>query len=338
MPVDLTDRPTIVVLGASSDDPPPGLAPALDDEVDLRFAVGSEELRQALPGAEALFVWDFRADQLRDAWEARDRLEWIHVAGAGVDAVLFPALRDADDVLLTNSQGVFDEAIAEYVVAAMLVFAKDLLTSIRLQRDHTWRHRETERLLDGQLVVVGAGSIGRAIARRAAGLRMQVVGVARDARADDPDFARVVGSDELHDVLADADYVAVAVPLTPATEGLIGAAELRRMKPSARLVNVARGAVVDQQALIDALETGEIAGAALDVFEEEPLPEDSPLWDLPDVIVTPHMSGDFIGWHEALTERFLDNYRRWRAGQDLRNVVDKERGYVASTTEDRSRP
>lgn len=321
-------RPAIVVLGASRGDPPPGLPQALEDEAELRFADTTADLRAALPGAEVLLVWDFRSEQLRDAWSARDRLAWIHVAGAGVDAVLFPELRDSD-VVVTNARGVFDDTIAEYVVMLMLVFAKDLLTTLEAQRDHTWRHRESGRLGGATVLVVGTGPIGRAIARRSRCLGMRVLGVARSPRQD-PDFERLVASEDLHAVLPEADYVVIAVPLTSETEGMFGSEELRLLKPSARLINVARGRVVDESALVAALRRRELAGAALDVFETEPLPADSPLWDMAGVIVSPHMSADFHGWLDALADLFVANYRRWRAGETLSNVVDKQRGYVPS--------
>ncbi|MGH3442863.1 MAG: D-2-hydroxyacid dehydrogenase [Nitriliruptorales bacterium] len=324
------DRPTVVVLGATREDPPPGLLDALGDDAELRFAVTTAELRAALPGAEILLVWDFRSDQLRDAWDARDGLRWIHVAGAGVDAVLSPKLL-ASDVVLTNARGVFDDAMAEYVVMLMLVFAKDLLTTLEAQRVRHWRHRESERLSGATLVMVGAGAIGRAIASRSRSLGMHVVGVARTARPD-PDFERVVAIEDLHAVLPEADYVVVAVPLTAETEGMFAARELGLLRPTARLVNVSRGRVVDEEALVAALRRRGLAGAALDVFENEPLPSDSPLWEMPQVVVSPHMSGDFHGWLDALADVFVANYRRWRAGEDLVNVVDKQRGYVASSS------
>ena len=320
--------PSVVILGAKSDDPPPGIG-RVSEQASLRFAEGSEELVRRIEGAEVVFVWDFRSTELRDAWPRADKLRWVHVAGAGVDAVLFPELVESA-ITVTNSRGIFDRPIAEYVLGLMLVFAKDFRRSLELQRRRKWVHRETEMLAGKKLLVVGAGPIGRMISRQARCLAMQASAVARTSRSEDADFGRVFSSEQLDEALPDADYVVIAAPLTDRTRGMFGAARFGRMKPGARLINVGRGAIVDEPALVEALRGGRIAGAALDVFSEEPLPEDSPLWEMPQVVVSPHMSGDFVGWHEALGELFVENFRRWERGEELLNVVDKERGYASS--------
>ncbi len=321
-------RPTVVILGATSDEPPPGLEPIAQDAC-FRFAADAQELEGAIGEADVLFVWDFRSTELRDAWHRVEKLRWVHVAGAGVDAVLFPDIVESQ-VTITNSRGVFDRSIAEYVLGLMLVFAKDLLQTIGLQQQKKWVHRDTEMLAGHKLLVVGAGSIGRTIARLARCAGMEVDAIARTARYSDEDFGRVFPSEDLDEVLPEADYVVVAAPLTAQTRGMFGAAQFERMKPGARFINVGRGPIVDESALTDALRDGRIAGTALDVFSEEPLPEDSPLWEMPQVVVSPHMSGDFVGWLEALGELFVENFRRWERGDELLNVVDKERGYASS--------
>ena len=318
-------RPTVAILGARSADPPAGAGPVAE-HASLRYAVGTEELKRAIEGAEALLVWDFRSTELRDAWHRADKLRWVHVAGAGVDAVLFPELVESA-VTVTNSRGVFDRSIAEYVLGLMLLFAKGFHRSLEFQRQRKWAHRETEMLAGKRLLVVGAGPIGRMIARQARCLGMETSAVARAERPEDEDFGQVFSSERLAEALPDADYVAIAAPLTEQTRGMFGTGQFERMKPGARLINVGRGPIVEEPALVGALREGRIAGAALDVFSEEPLPEDSPLWEMPQVVVSPHMSGDFVGWHEALGELFVENFRRWQQGNDLLNVVDKERGY-----------
>ena len=317
--------PTVAILGARRKDPPAGVGPVAEHAF-LRFAVGSEELERAIEGAEALLVWDFRSTELRDAWRQADRLRWVHVAGAGVDAVLFSELVRSP-VTVTNSRGVFDRAISEYVLGLMLLFAKDFHRSLEFQRRREWMHRETEMLAGKKLLVVGAGPIGRTISRQARCLGMGTSAVARTRRSEDVDFGRVFSSEQLDEALSDADYVVVAAPLTDQTRGMFGATQFGRMKPGARFINVGRGPIVEEPALIGALREGRIAGAALDVFSEEPLPEDSPLWEMPQVVISPHMSGDFVGWHEALGGLFVENFRRWRRGEELLNVVDKGRGY-----------
>lgn len=299
------------------------------ERASLRFAVGTEELERAIGGVEALLVWDFRSTELRDAWRRADKLRWVHVAGAGVDAVLFPELVESA-VIVTNSRGVFDRSIAEYVLGLMLLFAKDFRRSQEFQRRREWVHRETEMLAGRELLVVGAGPIGRTISGLARCFGMRTSAVARMERSDDADFGRVFSSEQLDEALPDADYVVVAAPLTDQTRGMFGAAQFGRMKPGARLINVGRGPIVEEPALVEALREGRIAGAALDVFAEEPLPEGSPLWEMPQVVVSPHMSGDFVGWLEALGELFVENFRRWERGEELLNVVDKGRGYGRS--------
>jgi phosphoglycerate dehydrogenase-like enzyme len=196
-----------------------------------------------------------------------------------------------------------------------------------MKRRRIWEHRDTERVDGSRVLVVGAGSIGRTIARLVRAAGMAVEGVASHARAEDPDFDAVHGSAALHDALPHADYVVVATPLTDATHGLFDARAFARMKPSARFINIGRGPVVQTDALVEALRAGHIAGAALDVFEEEPLPDDHPLWTMPQVILTAHMAGDFIGWREALSAQFIENFGRWLRGEELVNLVDKRRGY-----------
>lgn len=319
-------KAVLTILGAGSEERPPGIE-AVMKEAEVRFARGTRELEKELSGTEALFVWDFRSTELRDAWHRADGLRWVHVAGAGVDAVLFPELVESD-VTLTNSRGVFDRSIAEYVLGLMLLFTKDFQETFELQQRHEWVHRETEMLSGKRLLVVGAGPIGRTISRLARCFGMEADAVARTARARDEDFGRVFASEYLDEALGGVDYVVVAAPLTAQTEGMFGAAQFRRMKSDARLINVGRGPIVDQPALVEALQSGEISGAALDVFQEEPLPQDHPLWDMPQVFVSPHMSGDFVGWLEALGELFAENFRRWQKGEELINVVDKEKGYA----------
>jgi len=297
--------------------------PACLASLPLRVARHPAELRAAITDSEVLVVWDFRTTLVRDAWPHARRLRWVHAASTGVDPLLFPELV-ASDVTVTNARGVFDRAIAEYVLGLMLLFAKDLHTTLELQRRRTWRHRETGMLAGRTLLVVGAGGIGRQVARLAAGIGMQVSALARTARPGDDDFRHVHGHGDLHAALGEADVVVVAVPLTADTRGLFDAAAFAAMRPGAWLINVARGAVVDEEALLDALRRGRLAGAGLDVFRDEPLVADHPFWEMPNVVVSPHMSGDFVGWRETLAEGFVGNLRRWREGLPLHNIVDKQ--------------
>jgi phosphoglycerate dehydrogenase-like enzyme len=293
---------------------------------DVRYATAAG-LPEVLRGADVLFVWDFLSTAVPGAWYAADRLRWVHIASAGVDRVVFPELVQSP-VILTNSRGVFDRPIAEYVLGLVLAFAKDLTGTLELQRSRTWRHRETERIDGSRALVVGTGSIGRAIGRLLQAAGIAVDGVGRTARPADPDLGRVYAAAQLPDLLPLSDYVIVAAPLTDQTRNLFDAAAFGRMKPTARFINVGRGPIVVEDDLIAALTSGQIAGAALDVFNEEPLPPEHRLWTTPNLVISPHMSGDFVGWLDALAELFRHNFRRWWAGKELINVVDKRLGYV----------
>lgn len=318
-------RPVIVVLGESADDRPPFLD-ALEGRADLRFT-DAAGLGEAVQGAQALFLWDFFSTALSQVWEHCDGVEWIHVAAAGVDSLLFDELRDSE-VAVTNARGTFDRPIAEFVLASVLAHAKLVHESYRLQQQHVWRHRETQGLAGSRALVIGTGAIGREIARLLRAVGMQVRGAGRTAREGDPDFGTVVASAALASEVGWCDHLINAAPLTPATTGLIDAEVLTAMKATAHLVNIGRGASVVEADLAAALAGGQIAGASLDVFEVEPLPADSPLWEAPGCVISAHMSGDVVGWRDTLARQFLANAERWLADEPLENVVDKQLGYV----------
>ncbi len=291
-----------------------------------RLASNADELAKALPGTEVLLVWDFTSDAVRDAWPAADSaLRWVHTASAGVDRVIFPGIVESS-VTVTNSRGVFDIPMAEYVLGLVLAMAKDLPRTLALQAEHEWRHRETESIAGRTAVVVGSGPIGRAIARllEAAGMRVELVGRRRAAGRH--------GMDDLPALLPTSDWLVLAAPLTDATRGMLDATAIAALPTTARVINVGRGALVVEGDLVEALHAGRIAGAALDVFEHEPLTPASPLWDVPGLIISPHMSGDLVGWRDSLAELFADNLARYVTGKPLRNVVDKKLGYVPEGT------
>ncbi|TCK26503.1 D-2-hydroxyacid dehydrogenase [Pseudonocardia endophytica] len=317
--------PTITVLHGG--DHPPGLE-AQTGDARLRFADDAASLAEALPGSDVLLTWDFLSGSVRDAWVAADAgasVRWVHTASAGVDKVAFPELL-ASDAVLTNSRGVFDRPMAEWVLGAILAFAKDLPRTLSLQRERTWRHRETEPVAGRRVTVVGSGPIGHAITDLLRGTGMHVELVGRTARDGVHAFEALDG------LLPDTQYLVLAAPLTDQTRGLLHAGTLARLPHTARVINVGRGPLVVQDDLVAALTDGTIAGAALDVFEVEPLPSEDPLWAMENVIVSPHMSGDIVGWRDTLVDLFVDNLTRYRAGRELRNVVDKERGYVSTGT------
>jgi phosphoglycerate dehydrogenase-like enzyme len=320
-----TTPPLVVVCGASADEPPPGIAPGAE-LADLRYAADADALHATIADADALFFWRARKGWIEERFGDASRLRWIQSASDGVDGLLFPALA-ASEVMVTNARGVFDEPIAEWVIAAIAAFVTGLHTSVRDQARGTWVDgRERQRITGQHLVVVGPGPIGRATATRARALGMTVEAVGRRPRSD-PVLGKVVGPDGLHAALGRADHVLDALPLTAATQGFFDAAAFSAMRPGARFYNVGRGGTVDEAALVEALATATIAGAALDVFEREPLPEGSPLWTMPNVIVSPHVCGDVIGWEAEVVALFVDNLRRFARHEPLRNLVDTAAGF-----------
>ncbi|HLR83920.1 MAG TPA: D-2-hydroxyacid dehydrogenase, partial [Nocardioidaceae bacterium] len=210
--------------------------------------------------------------------------------------------------------------------------AKDLHTSHDHQLERRWQHRETQTVVGQTALIVGTGAIGRETARLLSAVGMEVRGAGRRARDGDPEFGEVVESTNLAEHVGWADHVVIAAPLTEQTRGLVDASVLAAMKPTAHLVNIGRGEIVDEEALLDALTSGGIAAASLDVFGTEPLPDDSPLWTAPGMVVSPHMSGDVVGWRDTLARQFVANAHRFLDGQSLVNVVDKRLGFVPADT------
>ncbi|MBO3462569.1 D-2-hydroxyacid dehydrogenase [Aetokthonos hydrillicola Thurmond2011] len=257
---------------------------------------------------------------------AAPKIRWQHTPSAGVNHILTPVFLE-HDILLTNGSGVHGIPIAEFVLTYMLYHAKDVSKLQDLQSNHQWiKWSELQELYNKNLLIIGTGSIGREIAVRAKAFGMNVFG--SRLRPDPlPNFDLIVSADEWRSLLPQVDYVVVATPLTPKTRGLIDADALRLMRKSAYLINIARGAIVDEDALLTALREGWIAGAGLDTFSVEPLPSDSPFWSLPNVFVTPHSSALTPQLRDRIVELFLDNLTRYRNGKPLRNIVDKKAGY-----------
>ncbi|MFJ8195438.1 D-2-hydroxyacid dehydrogenase [Streptomyces sp. NPDC096152] len=309
--------PVLLVLDA---DPPPRLGRL----TGRARVVHTDEARLAarLPEADVLLVWDFTSTAVRRAWPGGGpRPRWVHTASAGVDHLMCAELA-AGETVVTNARGVFEQPVAEYVAALVLAMAKDLPRTLDLQRERTWRHREAQRVAGTRACVVGSGPIGRAIARALRALDVTTAIVGRVPRTG------IHGPDDLDRLIARADWVVAAAPLTERTRGMFDARRFGVMQPSARFVNVGRGRLVVEEALAEALARRWIAGAALDVFQDEPLGPESPLWQVPGLIVSPHMSGDTVGWRDELGAQFVELYERWQAGRPLPNVVDKQLGYV----------
>jgi phosphoglycerate dehydrogenase-like enzyme len=288
--------------------------------------------RQALdliPRAQIAFMSELRPAH----FEAANSLEWVHSPAAGVGGMLFPALVDSP-VVMTNSRGISADTIAEHVLAVTLVLFRKLRIAFRAQAVREWAqdtvlHPPPIRTIrNSRVLVIGLGEIGTATAKAMAALGGRVTAVRRIAARPKPDFVEAVGTpDRLVDLLPSADVAVVAAPQTKDTRGLIGRREFAAMRSDAILVNVSRGRLVDEGALAEALANGRVGGAALDVFEQEPLPKDSPLWAMANVLITPHMAGFRPDHWDAVVELFAENLRRFETGQELRNVVDKRAGY-----------
>jgi D-2-hydroxyacid dehydrogenase (NADP+) len=316
-------RPTFVVL---ADLPPEQQAwfDALGDRVRLVFGRHISSVREDLAQAVGLYVWGHPHDPFEQVLEAAPRLKWVHYTGAGIEHLLVESFVRSS-IPLTNSRGIHSPAVAELALALLLALAKRLPDRLREQAEHRWTQELNRGLNGATLVVVGLGSIGSAVARAASALGMHVIGVRRTARP--ARWARdVVAFTDLDRVLPRAEFIVLCCPETDETRGLIGASQLRRLPRGAVLVNVARGTIVDEPALIDALRDGHLGGAGLDVFWAEPLAANSPLWDMPNVVITPHYP-NVRGFERKTVERFVDNAERFLAGRPLRYVIDKRRGY-----------
>ena len=290
-----------------------------------RTPEGEEEFLAMLGEAEVLY--DFPRGHVRDLTRLAPKLRWVQGSMAGAGEVAEKASLQDTDVVVTTASGIYSGPLAEFVLMAMLQHAKDL---DRLRRDRAgkvWRRGTTGTLERKTLCVVGMGSIGRAIAERARPFGMRIVGVKRTVRENDAAWGcadELYASADLRTALGEADFVAVTLPGTPETRHLLDAETIASMKPGAYFSNVGRGAVVDEAALVDALREGHLSGAALDVFEVEPLPEESPLWELENVIVSAHTTDvvpELI--NAAQTDLFCENLRRYLAGEELINVLDK---------------
>lgn len=293
----------------------------------FRFPLDDTERDSALADAEVCASYQFSEHLLTCA----PNLKWLHLGLAGVDSAMFPALQRSK-ITVTSSRGLHDETVPQAAWAFVLSFATGLHEGYRQKEERRWDRKaivlKRAFLSNQRILIVGTGRIGSGIARLAKQSGMEVWGVRRSASKPSlPHFDRVLTQRGLHSALRQADYVVLATPGGAGTVNLIGANELKQMKPTACLINIARGSVVDETALVTALRNGQIAGAGLDVFAEEPLPADHPLYALPNVAFTPHTAGDTADYPCRAAELFLSNLRRYLSGRPLVNVIDKRRGY-----------
>jgi len=318
-------EPTLLVIA----DPSAPFLKALERMPDhTRMIVSNDpaKLNEAAPEADAILYAATKAGLLRGVLPHASRVRWIHSLWTGVDGILTPEML-AHPAQLTNGRGVFRWPLADWVMAAMLHFSFDLGRVIRQQQAGVWEPFLASMLEGKTLGIVGYGSIGSAAASRAKGFGMKIAALRRKEGKSDPLVGAFYTRPQLQDLLAASDYLLLATPVTPETRGMIGAAEIAAMKPSAVLINVGRGAVVDEAALIDALQSGKIRGAALDVFAVEPLPAGHPFYRMTNVLVSPHTADRVEGFLGPPVEAFLENLERFLKGEPLENLVDKHAGY-----------
>jgi len=299
-------------------------------QLDVTQITSGDRLSQELSDAAILFGGSFGPENVREA----KQLRWIHSPAAAVHDLLFPELVNSE-IVLTNARDVHGVVVAEQVMAMMFALARRIPESVRFQVKHTWgqatltgQHRLPHELGGATLGLVGLGSIGRNVAQRASAMGMKVIAVREHADRPKPEHVdEVLPTSQLNELLSRSDYIVLSPPVTPATRGMIGRAQLAAMKKDGYLINVGRGPLVDEAALIEALRERQIAGAALDVFDQEPLPPESPLWDLENLLITPHTGGMTDKMWDRHYSIFADNLRRFQSGQPLFAVVDKHAGY-----------
>jgi phosphoglycerate dehydrogenase-like enzyme len=286
-------------------------------EVVVSVGTVAEELREAAAAADAVVIAPRYGAVLTALWPHLERVRWIHTLAAGVEFLPFELLRRSDAVV-TNSRGIFADALGEFAIGAMLWFAKDFRRLVRNHDARRWEPYTVGRLEGKSVGIIGYGGIGRAVGRRAEALGMRVLPLRR---------RRAPGDATLDEVVSASDYLVMAAPLTSATRGLLSRERISAMKAAAVFVNVGRAATVDEDALVEALRERRIRGAALDVFATEPLPADHPLWDLDNVLISPHTADHTDDSHLRAMELFMENLRLFRAGEALGNVVDKVEEY-----------
>ena len=322
------DNNTVLVL-ANPTDTQLAMLQELPPETSLAVGNSVEAFERAAPDADVIFNWGGSRELLREVFAMAPQVRWVHSKAAGLDTMLFPALIESP-VPLTNGSGVFSQSLGEFVLAAVLYFAKDFRRMVRNQMAGRWEQFDVVEVTGQTVGIVGYGDIGRAAATRLRAMGLRILAVRRQGPSlynVDPLVDRIYSPDRRLEMIARCDYVVAAAPLTAGTRGLIGEAEFAAMKPNAVVINVGRGPVIDEAAMVRALTEGRIKGAGLDVFDQEPLPEGHPFYRLENVLLSPHCADHTADWQEQAMRFFLQQFDRYRTGEPLLNVVNKELGY-----------
>jgi phosphoglycerate dehydrogenase-like enzyme len=319
--------PTLLVL-ADPAEPQMRMLEPFRDRVRIVIGPTLATVADTAPQADAILVWTASRDLLQQVFALAPRVRWLHSRSAGLDSLLFPGLVDSP-VPLTNSSGVYSRSLGEFVATGVLFFAKDLHRMQRNQAAGRWEQFDVEEAHGRTMGIVGYGDIGRASARLAKALGMRVIALRRRPEKSQGDelVDEALGTERLHELMARSDYVVVAAPLTPDTRGLVDAAAIAAMKPTGVMINVGRGAIIDEPALIEALRHRRIRGAALDVFAQEPLPDGHPMYGLDNLLLSPHCADHTETWIDDAMVFFTENLERFLRDELLRNVVEKRLGY-----------
>ena len=300
----------------------------LPDSTNITVGRHADAFESAAPEADVILNGMGVGDTLKQIWSSARKVQWVHSLSAGVEYTLFPELIESP-VPITNARGVFKRSLGEFAVSAVLFFAKDLRRMVRNQEAAVWEQFDVQEIHGRTLGIVGYGEIGRATAQRAHALGMKIVALRRrpELSAADPIVDKFYSIEDRAAMMAVCDYVVAAAPLTEDTRGLIGEKELAAMKSTAVIINVGRGPVISEPALIQALQERRIKGAGLDVFDKEPLPQDHPFWKLDNVLLSPHCADHTSTWMEEAMDLFVSNFERFAKGEPLQNIVDKRAGY-----------
>ena len=323
------DTHTVLVLSANLADPDLKLLEKLPPDTNIAVGKSVEAFERLASDADVILSWSASGKLLREVFGISPNVRWVHSRSAGLDTVLFPELIESP-VPLTNGRGVFSQSLGEFALGAILYFAKDFRRMIANQQTRRWEPFDIVEISGQTVGIVGYGDIGRAVATRVRAMGMRILAVKRHGPPlynVDPLISQIYTPAERTEMISQCDYIVCAAPLTPETRGMIGEAEFAAMKPNAVVVNIGRGPVIDEAAMLRALTEKRIKGAALDVFDTEPLPAGHAFYHLDNVLLSPHCADHTHDWTQQAMRFFLAQFERYQQGRPLENVVNKERGY-----------